>query len=128
VEEAYVNEVVVLLFVLVLAASGYAAGRMHGQFSYRVGYRFGYRQGYFDGDRSSWIRRRKELQAAVASVLKVPPVVRARAFPPATTVGTTYLSAFFRSDDPDESDSRREPVPARHLAPPRALADVGREW
>src|SRR5574342_1178161 len=64
------NEVTILLLLLALACAGYTAGRLHAQFSYRIGYRFGYRQGYFDGDRASWNRRRRELQAAVASVLK----------------------------------------------------------
>ena len=59
------NEIVALGLVLLLATSGYAAGRMHGQFGYRLGYRFGYRQGYFDGDRASWSRRRREMQAVV---------------------------------------------------------------
>ena len=62
------NEVISVLVVALLAASGYAAGRMHGQFSYKLGYRFGYRQGYFDGDRATWNRRRRETQAAMAAV------------------------------------------------------------
>jgi hypothetical protein len=74
----------------VLATSGYAAGRLHGQLSYRVGYRYGYRQGYFDGDRASWNRRRRELQAAVASVLKALQTGRVDAYQP--MVGTTYTS------------------------------------
>src|SRR5258705_13925203 len=86
------NEVVALLLVLLLATSGYAAGRMHGQFSYRLGYRFGYRQGYFDGDRSSWSRRRRELQAAVASVLSTPAESRAEVFAAPGPTGTTYTS------------------------------------
>jgi hypothetical protein len=85
-----VNVVITLLFVLVLAVSGYAAGRMHGQLSYRVGYRFGYRQGYFDGDRASWQRRRRDLQATVASVLRTGPGSRTDAYPTLTPVGTVY--------------------------------------
>jgi hypothetical protein len=87
------REVLALVLVLLLATSGYAAGRLHGQFSYRKGYRFGYRQGYFDGDRASWNRRRRDLQAAVASVLSTPPELRAEAFPAETAQGTTYTSA-----------------------------------
>ena len=56
------NEVFALVLILLLAGSGYAAGRVHGQFSYRLGFRYGYRQGYFDGDRASWNRRRRELR------------------------------------------------------------------
>ena len=135
------NEVIALVLVLVLATSGYAAGRLHAQFSYRLGYRFGYRQGYFDGDRSSWNRRRKEMQAAVASVLKVPPVVRARAYPPATAVGTTYTSALYGEDDdladlgendlgePLEPADRRhgeplDPAGGRHAVDSWAFADA----
>ena len=47
-----------------------------------MGYRYGYRQGYFDGDRASWNRRRRDLQAAVASVLTSPGEF------PVTTTGT----------------------------------------
>ena len=54
------------------------AGRLHGQLSHRLGYRLGYRQGYFDGDRASWNRRRRDLQAAVASVLTTAPEQRTR--------------------------------------------------
>lgn len=84
-----------VFLVLLLSSSSYAAGRLHGQLSYRIGYRFGYRQGYFDGDRGAWNRRRREAQAAIASVLTVPPAgpapeprVRARQ-------GTTYTGAAF---------------------------------
>ena len=70
------NEVFAMVLILLLAGSGYAAGRVHGQFSYRLGFRYGYRQGYFDGDRASWNRRRRELQAAVASVMRTPAEVR----------------------------------------------------
>ena len=62
-----------VFLVLLLGSSSYAAGRLHGQLSYRVGYRFGYRQGYFDGDRGAWNRRRRDAQAAIASVLGGPP-------------------------------------------------------
>ena len=78
-----VTEVLNLLLILMLAMAGYAAGRLHGQLGYRHGYRYGYRQGYFDGDRASWNRRRRELQAAVASVLTTPAHKRAEAFPSA---------------------------------------------
>jgi hypothetical protein len=64
---------------------------MHGQVSYRLGYRLGYRQGYFDGDRASWSRRRRELQAVVASVLTTPVDQRADRYPTDAT-GTTYTS------------------------------------
>lgn len=73
-----------IFLVLLLGSSSYAAGRLHGQLSYRVGYRFGYRQGYFDGDRGAWNRRRREAQAALASVLAAPPAMR---------TGTTYRGA-----------------------------------
>ena len=92
-EEWTLNEIVALVLIVLLAASGYAAGRLHGQLGYRMGYRFGYRQGYFDGDRSSWNRRRRELQAAVASVLTTPIEQRADAYSPERPTGTTYTSA-----------------------------------
>jgi hypothetical protein len=79
------HDVVALGLILLLATAGYGAGRLHGQFGYRVGFRFGYRQGYFDGDRASWNRRRRDLQAAVASVLK--------GSSDEPGVGTTYTSA-----------------------------------
>jgi hypothetical protein len=47
-----VSDALVLVVVLLLAASGYAAGRMHGQVGYRGGYRAGYRQGHADASRS----------------------------------------------------------------------------
>ena len=87
------SEVVALVLIVLLAGSGYAAGRLHGQLSYRMGYRFGYRQGYFDGDRSSWNRRRRELQAAVASVLTTPIEHRAETYPAERPTGTTYTSS-----------------------------------
>lgn len=84
---------VVFLMVL-LASSSYAAGRLHGQLSYRLGYRFGYRQGYFDGDRGAWNRRRREAQAAIASVLAVSsPVPQHPHVVPGQ--GTTYTGASF---------------------------------
>lgn len=86
------NEVLVLILVGVLTAAGYVAGRLHGQLSHRLGYRLGYRQGYFDGDRASWNRRRRDLQAAVASVLTTAPEQRADAFRPRIRSGTTYTS------------------------------------
>ncbi|ASW56684.1 hypothetical protein [Plantactinospora sp. KBS50] len=75
-----------IFLVLLLASSSYAVGRLHGQLSYRIGYRFGYRQGYFDGDRGAWNRRRREAQAAIASVLTAPPHRPVRR-------GTTYRGA-----------------------------------
>jgi len=86
------NVLVALGLILVLATCGYGAGRLHAQVGYRVGYRLGYRQGYFDGDRASWHRRRRDLQAAVASVLKTPTGARPQAFPSARPPGTTYTS------------------------------------
>jgi hypothetical protein len=47
-----VNDLLVLVLVLLLVGSGYAAGRVHGQLGYREGYRSGYRQGHADGTRS----------------------------------------------------------------------------
>lgn len=87
------NDVVALALILILATAGYAAGRFHGQFGYRVGFRYGYRQGYFDGDRASWNRRRRDLQAAVASVLKSGPDGLADEAFADTPVGTTYQSS-----------------------------------
>jgi hypothetical protein len=91
------NQVGALAVLLLLAFAGYTAGRMHAQFGYRLGYRFGYRQGYFDGDRASWNRRRRELQAAVASVLHTPAARRADTFPAIRPVGTTYTSATYET-------------------------------
>jgi hypothetical protein len=129
--EVYVNDVVALALILLLATSGYAAGRVHGQFGYRMGYRYGYRQGYFDGDRASWTRRRRDLQAAVAAVLKSPFEVRPDSYPD-HTVGTTYTSAA-HGDAEDEPVQVHGPGSARHAradqAPPeppgRDLAEVG---
>ena len=47
---------------MLLAASGYAAGRMHGQVGYRGGFRAGYRQGHADASRT-----RPPVPAAVPS-------------------------------------------------------------
>jgi hypothetical protein len=102
------NEVVAVVLVLVLAVSGYAAGRLHGQLGYRVGYRVGYRQGYFDGDRSSWSRRRRDLQAAVASVLQTPPAARGEAFVASRPLGTTYTTSSTTLDSEDD-----DPLAAR---------------
>jgi hypothetical protein len=93
------TEVAAMVLIVLLALSGYAAGRLHGQVGYRLGYRFGYRQGYFDGDRASWNRRRREMQAALASVLSTPAPQRPEAFPTRHSVGTTYTSAARDDDD-----------------------------
>ncbi len=93
------NEVVALVLVLLLATSGYAAGRMHGQFSYRLGYRYGYRQGYFDGDRASWSRRRREMQAVVASVLTTQTEEGGTTFASDASGGTMYASEATGEDD-----------------------------
>lgn len=84
-----------VFLVLLLGSSSYAAGRLHGQLSYRIGYRFGYRQGYFDGDRGAWNRRRREAQAAIASVLAVPSSAKADNVHTAVRQGTTYTGASF---------------------------------
>ena len=89
-----------VFLVLLLGSSSYAAGRLHGQLSYRIGYRFGYRQGYFDGDRGAWNRRRREAQAAIASVLAGPPAGTpgtpgTTPDPAAAEPGTTYTGASF---------------------------------
>jgi hypothetical protein len=115
-----VNEIVALTLVLLLATSGYAAGRLHGQFSYRLGYRFGYRQGYFDGDRASWNRRRRELQAAVASVLKTPAAMRPEAYPSTKPTGTTYAS----SAHEDDLDAFDDNAAGRHAHDGWALVDA----
>jgi hypothetical protein len=110
------SEVVALVLIVLLAGSGYAAGRLHGQLSYRMGYRFGYRQGYFDGDRSSWNRRRRELQAAVASVLTTPIERRAEAYPAERPTGTTYTSSGI--DEPSD-EFVEVPVPGPLASNPR---------
>ncbi|MFK3982913.1 hypothetical protein ACI2K4_21355 [Micromonospora sp. NPDC050397] len=86
-----------VFLVLLLGSSSYAAGRLHGQLSYRIGYRFGYRQGYFDGDRGAWNRRRREAQAAIASVLAGPPTGQqtTSSDPGGSDQGTTYTGASF---------------------------------
>jgi hypothetical protein len=86
-----------VFLVLLLGSSSYAAGRLHGQLSYRIGYRFGYRQGYFDGDRGAWNRRRREAQAAIASVLAGPPAgtPTTNSDPAAGDQGTTYTGGSF---------------------------------
>jgi hypothetical protein len=128
--EVYVNDVVALALILLLATSGYAAGRVHGQFGYRMGYRYGYRQGYFDGDRASWTRRRRDLQAAVASVLKAPYEVRPDSYPD-HTVGTTYTSV--AHDDAEDEPIEVPGQTGRHYRADgassepaeRDLADIG---
>ena len=100
------NVLVALGLILVLATCGYAAGRLHAQVGYRVGYRFGYRQGYFDGDRASWHRRRRDLQATVASVLKTPTGARPHVFPSARPLGTTYTSTARGDGDLDRPAGR----------------------
>jgi hypothetical protein len=84
-----------VFLLLLLASSSYAAGRLHGQLSYRLGYRFGYRQGYFDGDRGAWNRRRREAQAAIASVLAVPSPTTPHNVHTVVGQGTTYTGASF---------------------------------
>ena len=120
------NEIVALILILLLATSGYAAGRMHGQLSYRLGYRYGYRQGYFDGDRASWNRRRRELQAAVASVLTTPPAMRSEAYPPTMPVGTTYTSTAIDPDGDGDAvgDLSDEQAAGRHSRSDWALVDA----
>jgi hypothetical protein len=85
-----VGLVIALFFVVVVSVSAYAAGRMHGQLSYRLGYRVGYRQGYLDGDEASWPRRRRDLHATVASVLRTAPASRAEEFVGGARAGTVY--------------------------------------
>ena len=94
------TELVAMVLIALLAVSGYAAGRLHGQIGYRLGYRLGYRQGYFDGDRASWNRRKREMQAALAAVLSTPVPARPEAFPVWRPVGTTYTS---QADDDDDT-------------------------
>jgi hypothetical protein len=120
-KEAQMNEVVALLLVLLLATSGYAAGRLHAQFSYRLGFRFGYRQGYYDGDRSSWTRRRREMQAALASVLTTPADELTKPSANSAPVGTMYASDA-SLDEPDDEPEPTAPVgpriPGRHARGP----------
>ena len=113
------NEILAVLLVLLLASSGYAAGRMHGQYSYHVGYRFGYRHGYYDGDRASWNRRRRELQNAVASVLKEPaPSDLDDLGPPDRSGGTTYASSAAYSEDEPVAEQPEESVDVADPAEP----------
>lgn len=100
------TELFALVLIVAPALSGYAAGRLHGQVGYRLGYRFGYRQGYFDGDRASWNRRRRELQAALASVLSTPAARRPEAFPTVHPAGTTYTSSAPADGDTGSSGGR----------------------
>ncbi|MDG4793314.1 hypothetical protein [Micromonospora sp. WMMD1082] len=99
-----------IFLVLVLAATCYAAGRLHGQLSYRIGYRFGYRQGYFDGDRGAWNRRRRDAQAAIASALAVaaPSSPPARVAATVVRPGTTYTGSSFA--EPAASVTGRHPT------------------
>jgi hypothetical protein len=87
------TQVIAAAVLLAVAAGGFVAGRTHAQFSYRQGYRFGYRQGYFDGDRASWLRRRRELQSSPGYAVQVPPAWREFNRPAFKTLGTTYASA-----------------------------------
>jgi hypothetical protein len=113
-----VNEVFAMVLILLLAGSGYAAGRVHGQFSYRLGFRYGYRQGYFDGDRASWNRRRRELQAAVASVMRTPAEVRSKVYRADGPVATTYDAAETDNDfDGANFDGANFDADGRHTVP-----------
>jgi hypothetical protein len=125
VEEAHMNEVVALVLVLLLATSGYAAGRMHGQFGYRLGYRFGYRQGYFDGDRASWTRRRREMQAVVASVLSTSDG-QGVPLPPGTMGGTMYASAAGEDDGESAEEADEDGSADESELPPPPVSRRGR--
>jgi hypothetical protein len=116
------TELVAWALVVLLAVVGYGAGRLHGQVGYLLGYRFGYRQGYFDGDRASWHRRRRELQAAVASVLSTPAARRPEAFPALGPVGTTYTS---RRSDGGSADPCCRPAAQRHAQADWLVVDGG---
>jgi hypothetical protein len=62
-----VNDVLVVALVLLLVASGYAAGRVHAEMGYRTGFRSGYRQGHADGVRHRpppWDTRELELRVS----------------------------------------------------------------
>ncbi|QOC93661.1 hypothetical protein [Micromonospora craniellae] len=98
-----------IFLVLALAATSYAAGRLHGQLSYRIGYRFGYRQGYFDGDRGAWNRRRRDAQAAIASALAVTAPAK-RVSATVVRSGTTYTGSSFT--EPAASVVGRHPTGA----------------
>lgn len=112
------NELVALSLFLLLAVAGFAAGRWYGQAGYKLGYRTGYRQGYFDGDRASWNRRRRDLQAAVAAVVATPPALRTEKFPAVTAVGTTYTSAAHQPDDDLSETAGEGPVAVGQGATP----------
>ncbi len=103
-----------IFLVLLLSSSCYAAGRLHGQLSYRSGYRFGYRQGYFDGDRGAWNRRRREAQAAIASVMAVPSPSRPDNASPVVSQGTTYLGAAFVGAAPNGGRHSTDALAGRH--------------
>jgi hypothetical protein len=129
-----------LVLIVLIALSGYAAGRLHGQIGYRLGYRFGYRQGYFDGDRSSWNRRRREMQAALAAVISTPVAQRPEAYPTRRPVGTTYTShthdetnagtnsatnGATNSATIDDTDAAGTRTAGRHARAEWVLADAG---
>ena len=101
-----------VFLVLLLGSSSYAAGRLHGQLTYRLGFRHGYRQGYFDGDRGAWNRRRREAQAALATVLSD---THPTPEPDSSEVrqGTTYTSASFAGAP---TDGGRHSANVRRLA------------
>jgi hypothetical protein len=126
-EEVRMTELVALVLIVLLALSGYAAGRLHGHIGYRLGYRFGYRHGYFDGDRASWSRRRRELQAALASVLSTPAAQRPVAYPALRPAGATYTSHCQGIDDTGGNGGgagRRQGV-GRHSRVDRRLVGAG---
>jgi hypothetical protein len=123
-----VNDVVALALILVSQCPA-MAGRVR-TVRLPTGYRYGYRQGYFDGDRASWTPRRRDLQAAVASVLNARPEAY---LDPAA--GTTYSSSAL-----DETENEPVAVPAaepirrgrhsrsdqtRSQADPKAMAEIG---
>lgn len=104
-----------VFLVLLLGSSSYAAGRLHGQLSYRIGYRFGYRQGYFDGDRGAWNRRRREAQAAIASVLAVPSPTTPNNANTVVRQGTTYRSASFAGAATNGGRHSTDELAGRHI-------------
>jgi hypothetical protein len=114
-----------MVLMVLLAFSGYAAGRLHGQIGYRLGYRFGYRQGYFDGDRASWNRRRREMQAAIASVLSTPAPQRPEAYPTRQPVGTTYTSHTRTENSPDDEVGGGFGSVGRHARADWVLVEAG---
>jgi hypothetical protein len=103
-----------IFLVLLLGSSSYAAGRLHGQLSYRIGYRFGYRQGYFDGDRGAWNRRRREAQAAIASVLATPSPSTPTNANTVVRQGTTYMGASFAGAATNGGRHSTDTLAARH--------------